>query len=318
MIPNLRKSYQLVNKDLLRWFPGHMGKGMQDMQRKLKLIDCIIEVHDARIPISGRNINFKHTITGGDIKPHILVLNKMDLINRSNFDKIRLVLKETEDIENILFTNCKDQQCAGVRKIIPLATKLISNSNRYNRSDISEFSVMIIGVPNVGKSSLVNILRNRHLHKKKASAVGAIAGITRSVLTKIKISDDPLIFLYDTPGILQPMIKDIEAGMKLALCSCLQDHLVGQDIIADYLLYWLNKNERYDYVKLMGLENPTDNIGEVLLAGSKFLNKNKKILSWNSEYVLKPDFEAAAIYMIKAFRYGQLGRIQLDKEFFKK
>lgn len=315
MIPNLRPAFKLITKDVIHWFPGHMGKGLKQMQQKLKNIDCVIEVHDARIPLSGRNPEFKYTVSG--LKPHILVLNKRDLTDNRTLVKVSEKIKTEEGIDHIVFTNCKNQQCDGIRKLVPLAKELIENSNRYHRSEQPDFCVMIIGVPNVGKSSLVNILRNRHLRKKAASAVGGVAGITRSVLHKIKISEDPLIYLLDTPGILEPNIKDTETGMKLALCACLQDHLVGPDLIADYLLYWMNKNERYDYVQTMGLDQPTDSIGEVLLAGSKLLNKFKKVRHSDGTMMMRPDFETAANYMLKSFRRGEFGKFNLDKDFFK-
>lgn len=93
--------------------------------------------------------------------------------------------------------------------------------------------------------------------------------------------------------------------------------LVGPDLIADYLLYWLNKNQGFDYVKLLELKQPTDSIGEVLLAGSKLLNKFKKIRHYDGSMVLRPDFEAAAHHLLKAFRKGNLGKVNLDKEHFK-
>lgn len=306
----MRKSFKLVSKDTIQWFPGHMTKGLRQMQQKLKQVDCIVEVHDARIPFSGRNPEFKHTVSG--LKPHILVLNKKDLTNQNLMSKTIEQIKTEDGINHVIFTNCKDQQDMGVRKIMPLAKDLILDSNRFHRSDQKEFCVMIIGVPNVGKSSLVNILRNKYLRKKAASPVGAVAGITKSVLTRIKISIDPLVYLLDTPGILQPNIKDTDSGMKLALCSCLQDHLVGPELIADYLLYWLNRNEKFKYVKLMGLENPTDNIGEVLISGANMLKRHKKIKHFDGSLVMKPDFAMAAQHMIKAFREGELGKANLD------
>lgn len=312
---NLRSAFQLITKDVIHWFPGHMNKGLKQMQQKLKSIDCVIEVHDARIPLSGRNPEFKYTVSG--LKPHILVLNKKDLIDVRSQSKISDRIRAEQGIDHVLFTNCKHQQCDGVRRLIPLAQDLIGGSNRYHRSEEPDSCLMIIGVPNVGKSSLVNILRNRHLHRKAASAVGAVAGITRSVLHKIKISEQPLTYLLDTPGILAPNIRDTETGMKLALCACLQDHLVGSDLIADYLLYWLNRNGRYDYVPLMGLEQPTDSIGEVLIAGAKLLQKYRRGRLSDGTMVLRPDIEAAANHMLKAFRRGELGRINLDGEFFK-
>lgn len=316
MIPsNMRKSFQLVSKDVIQWFPGHMGKGLKQMQQKLKSIDCIIEVHDARIPLSGRNPEFKYTVSG--LKPHILVLNKKDLTDSRSHSKIAEQIRREEGIDHVVFTNCKDQQCTGIKDLVPLARELISNSNRFHRTEEDDHTLMIIGVPNVGKSSLINILRNRHLRKKAATAVGAVAGITRSVLTKIKISEEPMMFLLDTPGILAPNVKDTETGMKLALCSCLQDHLVGPDLIADYLLYWLNKNQEFAYVNRLGLFSPTDNIVEVLISCSKLFNKYRKVRNYDGEILLKPDLLSASHYFLKLFRVGELGPLNLDNHLFR-
>lgn len=330
-----RKAFQAIDKEKMTWFPGHMGKGLKQMQQKLKQVDCVIEVHDCRIPFSGRNEDFKHSVSG--VKPHILVLNKKDLVDRRLHSKILGKVKEGDGPEkdNVLLTNCKNQKCDGVRKVIPTAIDLIRNSDRFNRSDEKEHSIMIIGVPNigkksffalsefvvsqspikfapVGKSSLINILRNRHLNKKGASAVGGVAGITRSVLTRIKISEEPLIYLLDTPGILMPNIKNVHYAMKLALCSCFQDHLVGEDNIADYLLYWLNKQKNFKYVEEMGLENPSDNISEVLVKGATKYGKTIKYKNYDNTIVLKPDLTAAAKHMLQLFRTGELGKVCLD------
>lgn len=310
MTEKFRKVFKVVNKDLIQWFPGHMGKGMRQMQQKLKLVDCVIEVHDSRIPFSGRNRDFKHTVTG--VRPHILVLNKKDISDPSTFKQTAEKIKKDEGIDHVVFTNCKDHMCEGTRSIVPLAKRLIQASNRFNRSNQPEFNLMIIGVPNVGKSSLTNVLRNRHLKVKGASAVGAIAGITRSVLTRIKISENPQIFMYDTPGILTPRIDDSDQGMKLASVSCLQDHLVGYITIADYILFWLNKNEIFSYVEAMNLKEPTDNIEEVLLSGAVSLNKTMRVRYPDGTKVIRPDFQAAARHLISNFREGRLGKFNLD------
>lgn len=316
MVTKFRDVYKLVDKNAVNWFPGHMGKGLRQMQQKLKMVDCVIEVHDARIPYSGRNTDFKHTVTG--VRPHILVLNKKDLADTKTFDDIANQIKKNEGIDHVLYTNCKDQLCNGVKSIVSTAKHLIQNSNRFNRSEQPEFNLMIIGVPNVGKSSLTNVLRNRHLKTKGASAVGAVAGITRSVLTRIKISEKPLIYMYDTPGILTPHIKNIDHGMKLASVSCMQDHLVGEIQIADYILYWLNKNAFFDYVELMNLKEPTDNIQEVLLAASEILNKTVRYKHPEGTVKIRPDFDFAARHLIRAFREGQLGKFNLDHEYSKR
>ncbi|XP_031620066.1 mitochondrial GTPase 1 [Contarinia nasturtii] len=311
-----RDVFKAVDKTSVHWFPGHMGKGLRQMQQKLKMVDCVIEVHDARIPYSGRNPDFKNTVTG--VRPHILVLNKKDLGDKSTYQTIAKDIQTNEGIDHVLFTNCKDQQCLGIKSIVPTAKRLIQGSNRFNRSEQPEFNLMIIGVPNVGKSSLTNVLRNRHLNAKGASQVGAIAGVTRSVLTRIKISIRPLIYMYDTPGILTPHIRNLEHGMKLASVSCMQDNLVGEIQIADYILYWLNKNGFFDYVQLMNLKEPTDSIQEVLLSGALMLNKSMKFNHPDGTTKLRPDFDYAARHFIRAFRSGELGKFNLDHVYSKR
>lgn len=312
MASQFRSAYNLQNVDLIRWFPGHMGKGLRMMQQKLKVIDCVVEVHDCRIPFSGRNQKFKQTVSG--VRPHLLVLNKKDIGDTKTFSNVRKRIKQEEGINEILFTNCKDQQCTGVRSVVPTVQKLIKNSDRFNRIEQPEYNIMIIGVPNVGKSSLTNVLRNKYLHAGKATTVGAIAGITRSVLNRIKISTKPLIYVYDTPGILEPTVREPERGMKLASVSCLQDHLVGERTIADYILYWLNKNGHFAYLDWVNLTEPTDDIGELLVAASKRFNKMQKLHLPNGQNVIRPDFDFAAKQFIKAFRDGIFGQFNLDND----
>lgn len=195
---NFRKKCPFINKDLLNWFPGHMNKGLKQMQRKLKSVDCLIEVHDARIPFTGRNPVFTSTLIGA--KPHILVFNKKDLTIPSLIPRIKDQLLAEQKVNNVVFTNCKDQNCRGLKSLKPLMVGLIKDSNRYNRSEELDYNVMIMGVPNVGKSSLINMLRSNNIGIKHALPTGAIAGITRSVMTKIRINNDPLIYMFDTPG----------------------------------------------------------------------------------------------------------------------
>lgn len=311
---NFRTTFKAIDKTLIQWFPGHMNKGIRQMQQRLKQVDCVIEVHDARIPFSGRNIELRSTVTG--LKPHILVMNKKDLGEEKYYDRISAKIKSEEGIDNVIFTNCKDQQCPGTKKILPIVKHLIGNSDRYNRTNLSEYCLMVVGVPNVGKSSIINVLRNRHMKLKGATQVGAVAGITRSVLTRIKIAQNPNIFLFDTPGILTPQILNHHHGLKLAAVSCLQDHLVGPLLIADYILYWLNRNGNYEYVHYMAMDEPSDSIEEVTLAGSKMLNKTIKRKHYDGSIVMRPDFDLAAAHFIKGFRAGLFGKVNMDNDLF--
>ncbi|XP_053677846.1 mitochondrial GTPase 1 [Anopheles nili] len=308
---HFRTKFPLVSCDLLNWFPGHMNKGMKQIQQKLNQIDCIIEVHDARIPLTGRNADFQHNVLG--IKPHILVFNKSDLIEKRYENKIIDSLRhDSYGEQHILFTSCKKKNCKGLKRMLPLAQSLINNSGRFNRTAQKDFCIMIIGIPNVGKSSLINVLRNQNLSKKGATPVGAIAGVTRTVLNRIKICEEPSIYLLDTPGILLPNINDIEMGLRLALVASLHDHLVGEELIADYLLYLLNKQRNYRYVDVMGLQKPTDSIAATLIDNAVIFDKMIQTRLFNGTVVARPDVKTAAKYMLKCFRTGKLGKVLLD------
>ena len=104
---------------------------------------------------------------------------------------------------------------------MPTVLDLIKASNRYNREDLIGYNLMIIGVPNVGKSTIINKLRNNYLKVRgRATITGALPGVTKSVLERIKINANPPIYLYDTPGVLEPKVnRDIETIMRCALCG---------------------------------------------------------------------------------------------------
>ncbi|XP_056653926.1 mitochondrial ribosome-associated GTPase 1 isoform X2 [Monodelphis domestica] len=277
-----RNGFSFAGQDVARWFPGHMAKGLKKMQSSLKLVDCIIEVHDARIPLSGRNPLFQETL---GIKPHLLVLNKMDLAD----------LKE--------------------KQIVPLVTELIESGYRYHRGENLEYCIMVIGVPNVGKSSLINSLRRQHLKKGKASPVGGHPGVTKAVMSRVQVCERPLMFLLDTPGVLTPRIQDVETGLKLATCGTILDHLVGEDIIADYLLFTLNKQQQFRYVEHYDLGEACDDIGSVLKKIAiklKKINKVKVLTGTGDVNVIQPDYTAAAYDFIRSFRSGVLGQVMFD------
>uniref|UniRef100_A0A8C9NWV7 G domain-containing protein n=1 Tax=Spermophilus dauricus TaxID=99837 RepID=A0A8C9NWV7_SPEDA len=182
------------------------------MQSSLKLVDCVIEVHDARISFR-RNPLFQETL---GLKPHLLVLNKMDLADLTEQRKIQQHLAG-EGLKHVIFTNCiKDEN---IKQIIPKVIELVGSSYRYHRSENLDYCILVVGVPNVGKSSLINSLRRQHLRTGKAARVGGEPGITRAVMSRVQVCERPLIFLMDTPGVLAPRIGSVETGLKLALCG---------------------------------------------------------------------------------------------------
>uniref|UniRef100_A0A8C9A2I3 Mitochondrial GTPase 1 n=1 Tax=Prolemur simus TaxID=1328070 RepID=A0A8C9A2I3_PROSS len=306
-----RENFPLHGRDVARWFPGHMAKGLKKMQSCLKLVDCVIEVHDARISFTaqGRNPLFQETL---GLKPHLLVLNKMDLADLTEQQKIMQHL-EGEGLKNVIFTNCvKDEN---VKQVIPVVTELIGSSCRYHRGENLEYCIMVIGVPNVGKSSLINSLRRQHLRKGKAARVGGEPGITRAVMSRIQVCEQPLVFLLDTPGVLAPRIESVETGLKLALCGTVLDHLVGEETMADYLLYTLNRHRLFGYVQHYGLGAACDDIERVLKSVAVKLGKTQKVkvLTGTGDVnVIQPNYPEAARDFLRTFRRGQLGPVMLD------
>ncbi|XP_051935498.1 mitochondrial ribosome-associated GTPase 1 isoform X1 [Hippocampus zosterae] len=310
-VAKFRNAFDFGGREVAHWFPGHMAKGLKRMRASLKSVDCIIEIHDARIPLSGRNPVFQETL---DVKPHLLVLNKMDLADLSNKQRI---LKELDrsGVKNVLFTNCLKQRDNNVTKLVPTVLEMMTKSCRFHREENHNYCLMVIGVPNVGKSSLINSLRRTHLKKGRASPVGGEPGITRAVLTKIQVCERPMMHLLDTPGVLPPNIESVETGMKLALCGTILDHLVGEDIIADYLLYSLNRLGNFSYVEKYDLQEPSDDIQHVLKHIAVKLRKTQRVTAITgvgNVNITIPNYAAAAYIFIRAFRKGELGQVILD------
>lgn len=313
MAQTFRKTFSLPNYDVIRWFPGHMAKSMGQMQSQLKNTDCVIEIHDARIPFSGRNPRFSDMIA---LRPHILLLNKFDLCNKGLKGKVADKL-HCMGVENVLFTNCLEFRTKEIQnELMPMIFNAINSRPRYRKS--VDYNIMVIGVPNTGKSTFINAFRRMHTTRKRNVAqTGAIAGITRSVNNRIKVHFNPDMFLVDTPGILTPYIPNIDSGMRLSLCGCLPDHLVGEHYIVDYMLYWLNKQKRFSYIEKFELQEPTDNVMSFLSHIAKQQSMVKKIKDINNpqfQHAFKPNFEQAAQYALKIFRKGQLGNFTIDSD----
>ncbi|NWS68536.1 MTG1 GTPase, partial [Crotophaga sulcirostris] len=302
-----RERFDFSGRDVASWFPGHMAKGLRQMRASLRRADCLIEsfsLAPAHIPLSGRNPLLQEAL---GIRPHVLVLNKMDLADPRR--------------QSVSASCCQPRHSTAVTalcvslQIIPLVAELVGNSPRYHRAESTEYSIMVIGVPNVGKSSLINSLRRLHLKKGKATAVGGEPGVTKAVLNRIQVSEKPLMYLVDTPGVLPPRLGDVETGMKLALCGAIRDHLVGEDIMADYLLYALNKQQQFGYVQRYGLAEACDDIEALLrrVALTQGRTQKVKVLTGTGNVnVTMLNYPAAAYKFLRDFRAGLLGRVTLD------
>ncbi|NWV11417.1 MTG1 GTPase, partial [Ptilonorhynchus violaceus] len=296
-----RERFDFGGRDVASWFPRHMAKGLRQMRLALRRADCLVH-----IPLSGRNPALQEAL---GIRPHVLVLNKMDL---------------ADPRRQPVSAGARPGWCSGgvtgspvpvPLQVVPLVARLVADSPRYHRAESSEHNILVIGVPNVGKSSLINSLRRLHLKKGKATAVGGEPGITKAVLSRIQVCEKPLMYLVDTPGVLPPKLGDVETGMKLALCGAIHDHLVGEDIMADYLLYTLNKQQQFGYVQHYRLGQPCDHIEPVLkhVALARGRTQKVKVLTGTGNVNMTMlNYPAAAYEFLRDFRAGRLGRVTLD------
>lgn len=300
----------------INWYPGHMFSGMKAMMGKLSHVDCVIEIHDARLPLTGRNIYLKRSL--GTIKPHILILNKCDLADLSKWDQIKAKLEDNGD-RHVLRTSLTgtsfDHAHRGYDKLGQLIVDTIRNSDRYNREDKMEFMTMIVGIPNVGKSSLINRLRQLHLGRSGEPAeVGPQAGVTKHVMQKIKICSRPRIYVYDTPGVLEPGVtKSHDKAMKLAMCSTISDKAVGIFNIAKYTIEWLNNRRMYNYVQVLKLEAPVTNFDELIVKTAISLKKIVLVRDrFTGEEKRVPDSDAVCNLILRNFRRGLFGTVMID------
>lgn len=290
-----------------------MYSGMQAMIGKLNTVDCVVEVHDARIPFTGRNSELKKQL--GGIKPHLLVLNKSDLADLSRWDVIRDRLKREGD-PNVHLTDLTGSEFSfstrGYNSLIARVVDLINRSDRNNRQSMKTFKIMIVGIPNVGKSTLINRLRQQHVGKKgDAVRTGSEAGVTKHVENIVKICTRPPIYSLDTPGVLQPGVtKNRDQTMRLALCSNINDKVLNPLEVAGYLLQYFNQNENYTYAQQLGLKNPAETLDELItgiLAENEFAQTVR--ISGTREMTLKGDEGAACWHFIREFRRGNYGKI---------
>ncbi|XP_019646840.1 PREDICTED: mitochondrial ribosome-associated GTPase 1-like [Branchiostoma belcheri] len=306
-----RTRFDYRGYEVAKWFPGHMAKGLNRMRRQLKGVDCVLEVHDARIPTSGRTPRFQETLS---VRPHLLVLNKIDLADLSKKNDIEEKLRR-QNVEHLTFSSCCSFKDQDVKHIMPKVMDILAASPGFYKEEDEDITLMVIGIPNVGKSSLINAFRRMYLKKGKATPVGKDPGITRSVLTRIRVSDRPSVFLLDTPGVLSPNIPDVETGFKLALVGAIKDHLVGEDFLADYLLYRLNREKNFRYVEHYKMQEPCDHVLKMLGHVAVQMGKTRKIRmdsGTGAVMVHQPNFQLAALQFLRDFRQGTLGPAMLD------
>ncbi|KAH9559941.1 hypothetical protein CY35_06G081400 [Sphagnum magellanicum] len=218
----------------INWYPGHMASATKAIRERIKLVDLVLEVRDARIPLSSANVELQDAL---EHKKRLIVLNKMDLANPN------MMLKWVKHFEackqHHVFVNAHQQKA--VKKMLDMARELLSERLAKEPTLL----LMILGIPNVGKSALVNSLfhlshsSTSEQEPLKKAKVGPLPGVTQD-LSGFKIGVQPSVYVLDTPGILVPNINNVETGLKLALTGAVKDSVVGEERVARYLLTVLN------------------------------------------------------------------------------
>ena len=161
--------------------------------------------------------------------------------------------------------------------------------------------MLIVGMPNVGKSSLLNAMRRVGINKGKAAITGGQPGVTRKIATHVKISEEPLVYLIDSPGVFVPYVPNSETMLKLALVGCVKDTIIPPVTLADYMLYQINLHDPAVYAMY---SPPTNNVMDLLTATAKKTGR----LARGGE----PDLDATALWLINRWRNGAYGRNILD------
>ena len=293
------------NKTNINWFPGHMAKTKRQISEDLKLVDVIVEILDARIPISSQNPEIK-TMTQN--KKKIIVLNKCDLSDEKENSKwLEYFIKQGN--RAVLVNSSTGQGINQVIKQIQLImeeeTKKFLEKGRKGRKT----RVMVVGIPNVGKSSFIN-----RIAKKNSAEVGNRPGITKQKQW-IRINNE--IELMDTPGVLWPKFENEEVALNLAFTGTIKDDVLDITEIAynltKYLLtnYQSNLIERYSLNKELINEilsrdlDENENIYEIMQVIGK---KRGAIISGGNV-----DDEKTSRIILDDFRSGKLGKITLDR-----
>ncbi|KAL8829555.1 MAG: hypothetical protein Q9170_006108 [Blastenia crenularia] len=293
-----RSVFPTLNSLPRSYFLGHHKAGLDKMKTMLSHTDLIIECRDYRIPLASRNPLFEENLAG---RQRLVVYTKRDLGNGGHHrDKTReFLIQEFQRPSAVLFSDYKDK--SSVRKILEFARTHAAAADSLTGS-----RMMVVGMPNVGKSSLLNALRGVGVHKGKVAQTGAQPGVTRKVGTTVKIIEGEEsgegVYLMDTPGVFIPYVPDSEAMLKLALCGSVKDTIIAPTTLADYLLYHLNL---YDPSIYGWYEPPTNDIVQLLDALARKTGRLQKGGT--------PDLEASALWLIQRWRNGHLGRFVLDE-----
>lgn len=282
----------------INWYPGHMKKTRELIQENLKLVDVVLELLDARIPNSSRNPIIDELILR---KPRVVVLNKSDLASPACTEEW-IEHYRGEGHMSIALNGATGQ---GVPALLKMLETFQREKNEVSGENKAESSVvrkkfirlMIVGVPNVGKSSLINSLLGR-----KAAMTGDRPGVTRG---KQWLTLKNGMQLLDTPGILWPKFEDPEVGLNLAFCGAIKDETMNTADLGLELIKELREHYAKEFMERYKL---TELLGSALEDMEEVAKKRGFILSGK-----RIDYERTGRTVLDEFRAGKLGRISLER-----
>lgn len=275
----------------IHWFPGHMNKALTEVEKKIKLVDVVIELLDARAPLSSINENLEKIINN---KKTLIVLTKDDLADPKQTKVwIEQLKKQYSQIITLNLKNSGSELILA-KAVIALGKEKWEKQKAKGMKP-QPIKAMILGVPNVGKSSLIN-----RMAKRKVAGVQNKPGFTRGEQW-IKVNQDFL--LMDTPGILPMNYEDQQKATKLALIGSIREDILPNEVLVDYLLKFLKDKypnalkERFEILEIKDKESVLHQIA----------NKRKLLDSTGQDDLLRAEF-----LLLKEFKDGLLGKITLE------
>lgn len=278
----------------IQWYPGHMFKAKKEIIAQLKTIDLVVEIIDARVPLSSHNVMLEEITKN---KPKLIVFSKADLVNPLELKKYR------EHYENLGYgtieANLKNAHGnTKVKKKILEESKHITE--KFQKKGINKvIRVLVMGMPNVGKSTFINFMLN-----SKKTKIGNRPGVTKQQQW-VRLDRD--IELLDTPGILVPKIESEESGYNLVLCSLIKDEVVPKDDVAVYIIGYLSINHPQSLISRYGLNIENTEDIDYELVYETIGRKIGALLRGN-----EVDYERVTNVIINDFRNQKFGNLILD------
>ena len=275
-----------------QWYPGHMTKARRMMQENIKLIDLIIELVDARIPLSSRNPDIDEL---GKNKARLILLNKADLAEDALNDRWISYFKE-KGYSAVKVNSKKGGGIKSIQSVIQEACKEKTERDRKRGILNRPVRAMVVGIPNVGKSTFINALAG-----KACAKTGNKPGVTKG---KQWIRLNKNVELLDTPGILWPKFEDQEVGLKLAFIGSIKDEILQTEELAAELVRFMNGAYPGVLEEKYGIPAVGDIYGCL-----RDIAESRNCIVRGSEL----DTGKAAAILLEDFRAGRLGRITLER-----